>query len=77
MTVQDAVSTVHVPQQARTADPPPVVPPAAAAAVAPLLGRDRPLTADEREFVVTLAVLLLALEVFIVTGLLLAQFVWG
>ncbi len=80
MTVQDAVRTVTVPRQAGPADPPLAppapLPPAAAAAPAPatasLLGRDRPLTADERQFAVALVVL----ESVIVTGLLLAQYAW-
>ena len=78
MTVQDTVPTVTVPTQAGPVDAPaarlPVtaeVPPSA-----PLLGRDRPLTTDERQFAVGLAVLALVLGTIIVVGLLVGQYVW-
>ena len=79
MTVQDTVHTVTVPQQAQPVDPPlaprPVtadVPPSA-----PLIGRDRPLTSDERQFAIGLAVLALVLGTIIVVGLLVGQYVWS
>jgi hypothetical protein len=79
MTVQDAARAVAVPQQAVPVDPPPA--PAAEPAPAPvapaLIGRDRPLTPDEREFLVSGLALWLFLSTFIVTGLLLAQLVWS
>lgn len=43
----------------------------------PLLGRDRPLTADERQFALALAALSVVLGTIIVTGLLLAQYAWA
>ena len=78
MTVQDAVRTVTVPPQAQPADPPPapLAPPVPAPASAPLLGRDRPLTADERQIAVALAVMVSILSLVIVTGLLVAQYAW-
>ncbi len=42
----------------------------------PLLGRDRPLTADERQFAIAFVVLFLGLATIVVTGLLPAQHVW-
>ncbi len=80
MTVQDTVRTVVVPRQAEPADPP-LAPPAPATdtapAVAALLGRDRPLTADERMFAIGLVMMLLILGTIIVTGLLVGQYVWS
>lgn len=80
MSVQDAVRTASVPSPSKPADPPLAAPaplldiPTGAAAGVP--GRDRPLTRDEREFVLSLAVVFGALSVIIVTFLLLAQYVW-
>ena len=74
MTVQDTVPTVTVPRQAQPADPPRTGPAADAPPSAPLLGRDRPLTADERQFAVGLAVLALVLGTIVVAGLLLGQY---
>lgn len=79
MTVQDAVRTATLTSPPAPADPPPApLPPAAAAGAeapaAPLLGRERPLTADEGQFCVALAVLFGALMLLIVPGLLLAQY---
>jgi hypothetical protein len=74
MTVQDTVGTITVPRQAEPVDPP-LVP--APPATAPLLGRDRPLTTDERQFALGLAVLALVLGTIIVVGLLVAEHVWS
>ena len=75
MTVQDTVRTVSVPRQAGPAEPPTAhVEPTA---LAPLLGRDRPLTTDERQFAVGLAVLAAVLGTVIVVGLLVGQYVWS
>jgi hypothetical protein len=81
MTVQDT-RTVTVPPQARPVDPPPApLPPAAAAAPAPasapLIGRDRPRTAEEREFALALTAMLVCLGTFITVLLLLAEYVWS
>ena len=78
MTVQDTVPTITVPSQAAPVDPP-VAPPAVTAAptAAPLIGRDRPLTTDERQFAIGLAVLTLVLGTIIVVGLLLGQYAWS
>ena len=73
MTVQDSAPTLaHVPRQAG-----PVEPPAAPAHVPPLLGRDRPLTADERAFALGLTALVLVLGTIVVVGLLVGQYVWS
>ncbi len=80
MTVEDTVRTVTVPQQAGPVEPPPATTapaPAPAPAAAPLLGRDRPLTADERQFAIGLAALVAVLGAIIVVGLLLAEHVWS
>ena len=78
MTVQDVARTVTVPLQGGPADqplsPPPPAPAAPAPAPAALLGRDRPLTGDERQFAVALVAMLAGLTVIIVTGLLLAEY---
>lgn len=74
MTVQETVHTVTVPQQAGPVDPPLSAP---AVAPAPLVGRDRPLTADERAFAIGLAALVLVLGTIIVVGLLVGQYVWS
>ncbi len=79
MTVQTAAApTVAVPRQAGPADPPlsPVAE-APAAPAAPLLGRDRPLTPEERQFAVGLVVMAIALTAIIVTGPVMAQHVWS
>lgn len=78
MSVQDAVRTVTVPRQAEPADPPltSAAPPPAAPPRAGVIGRDRPLTKDEREFVLMTGGVFGALSVIIVTFLLLAQYVW-
>ena len=73
MTVQDTViPAVTVPAQAGPVD----VPPPAPVPAAPLLGRDRPLTTDERQFALGLALLTLVLGTVIVVGLLVGQYVW-
>ena len=69
--------TVSVPRQAGPADP--LVTPAASPAAgpaSPVLGRDRPLTADERSFAIGLVALVLVLGTIIVVGLLVGQYVW-
>jgi hypothetical protein len=71
MTVQDAVSTVTIPQQAPPADPPLAAASPAPSAPAPaprLVGRDRPMLQEEREFVVGLTVMCLVLSVIIFVG---------
>jgi hypothetical protein len=77
VTVQDAARTATVPGQAGPSDPPLAAVAPVPPAVAPLLGRDRPLTADERLFLIGLTGLSLALGTIIVVGLLMAQFVWS
>ena len=81
MTVQDAaVHTVTVPAQAAPADAPlPREAPAATATpeAAPVVGRVRPLTVDERQFALGLIVMTLALGTIIVVGLLVGQYVWS
>jgi hypothetical protein len=78
MTVQDT-RTVTVPRQAGPAEAP--LPPAAATAPAPatppLLGRDRPRTADERAFALGLLAMLVCLGSFIFAILLCAKYVWS
>ena len=76
MTVQET-STVSVPQQAGPADPLPTPAAGPEATAAPLLGRDRPLTADERAFALGLTALVLVLGTIIVVGLLVGQCVWS
>lgn len=76
-TVQDTAPlprTVTVPQQAGPADAP--LPAPAPAPAAPLLGRDRPLTTDERQFALGLALLVLVLGTTIVVGLVVGHYVW-
>ena len=75
MTVQD-VDTVTVPLQAGPADAPLPPAPVAAAEAAPLTGRDRPLTVDERQFALGLMVMALVLGAIVVCGLLVAQHAW-
>ena len=80
MTVQDTVpTTVTVPTQASPVDAPLISPSPTAdvRASAPLLGRDRPLTTDERQFAIGLAVLALVLGTIIVVGLLVGQYAWS
>ncbi len=81
MAVQEAVRTVAVPRQAAPADPvvaAPLLPETPApVATAPVLGRDRPLSAEERQFAIALAVMGVVLKLIIVTGLVMAQNVWG
>ena len=81
MTVQDAVHTATVPRQGEPTDAPLDGAPLSASApvpvAIPLLGRDRPLTADERQFALALAALSVVLGTIIVTGLLLAQYAWA
>ena len=74
MTVQDAVRTVTVPRQAGPAEPPPLSPPAASPAQ--VLGRARPWTTDEKQFVFGMAACFGFLTLYIVPLLLLAQHVW-
>ena len=84
MTVQDTAVPVAVPTQgAQSVDavpaplPAPLPVTAEAPPSAPLLGRDRALTTDERQFAVGLAVLTLVLGTIIVVGLLVGQYVWS
>ena len=78
MTVQDATRVVSVPPQAVPADPPPAPEPTTEpAGPAPLIGRDRPRTADERQFLPGGLAMCLVLSAYILTGLLLSEFVWG
>lgn len=81
MTVQDAVRSVPVPQQRRTVDPGGAARPATTQADVPspvrLLGRDRPLTPDERLFLVACPAMFGVLATIIVTFLLLSEHVWG
>ena len=80
MTVHDTATpaVVTVPAQAGPVDaPPPAAAPAAPASAAPLLGRDRPLTTDERQFALGLALLTLVLGTIVVVGLLVGQYVWS
>lgn len=74
MTVQDTVGTITVPRQAEPVDPP-LAP--APPATAPLVGRDRPLTTDERQFALGLAAMAAVLGTIIVVGLLLGQYAWS
>ena len=76
MTVQET-PTVRVPRQAGPAEPPPAAAEASAPPAAPLLGRDRPLTADERAFALGLTALALVLGTIVVVGLLVGQYVWS
>ena len=81
MPVQDtttpAVTLPHVtvPSQAGPVDAPLPLP--APEPAAPLLGRDRPLTTDERQFALGLALLTLVLGTIVVVGLLVGQYVWS
>ena len=79
MTVQDTVRTITVPQQAQPVDPPLAPRPATADVPPPalLVGRDRPLTTDERQFAIGLAALALVLGTIIVVGLLVGQYAWS
>ena len=74
MSVQDAVRTVTIPAQAGPADPPLEAAPSAPRAGVP--GRDRPLTSDERQFILGATITFGGLAVIIVTFLLLATQVW-
>ena len=76
MTISDTIRTPTVPQQAGPAGPP-LPPQQTATAAAPLLGSDRPLSAEERQFVLALVAMVLVLGTVIVTGLLVAQHVWS
>ncbi len=77
MTVHDLVRPVTVPRQAAAPDtesaPPAPAPPAAEPAQ---IGRDRPLTADERFFALGLTAMFLVLSTYLVTFLLVGQFIW-
>lgn len=82
MSVPSTTRTARVPAQAGPVEPP-AAPPAAPAApaarqapAAPLLGRDRPLTADERQCLAALTGLCVVLGTIVVVFLLLAQHVW-
>ena len=82
MNVQDTVRTVVIPRQAEPSDDLPAATsvaarPVPAPAAAPLLGRDRPLTTDEREFLYGFGALVLLLSTFIVTFLLLSHYAWS
>lgn len=76
MSVQDAVRTVTIPKQAGPADPPLTAPVAAPAARAGIPGADRPLTSDERQFILGASITFGGLAAIIVTFLLLSVYVW-
>ena len=78
MTVQDDVRTVTIPRPAEPSDPPLVdAPIPTSAPSAGVAGRDRPLTTDERLFVLGMAGVFGWLSVYIVTFLLLSTYVWS
>ena len=70
------LQTVTIPQQAGPAEPPPAAAPPAAKAPA-LIGKDRPLTAEEREFRLSLVGLFLFLQALIVPLLLISHYAWS
>ena len=74
MSVQDDIRTLTIPAQAGPVDPPRA--PAPPRAVRHPVGRDRPLTADERQCLIGLTLLTVVLGSIIVTFLLLAERVW-
>ena len=74
MSVQDAVRTVTIPEQAGPSDPPLAAAPAAPRAGVP--GRDRPLTSDEKQFILGASITFGGLAAIIVTFLLLSVYVW-
>lgn len=74
MSVQDAVRSITIPQQAGPADPPLTAAPLAPRAGVP--GRDRPLTSDEKQFILGASITFGGLAVIIVTFLLLSVYVW-
>lgn len=69
-----SLPTVTVPRQTGPVEPPSAPRPSVPAA--PLLERDRPWTADERQFLVGLVGLFVLLETSIVGGLAVATQVW-
>jgi hypothetical protein len=74
MSVQDAVRTVTIPQQAGPADPPLAARPPAPRAGVP--GHARPLTSDEKQFILGASITFGGLAVIIVTFLLLSVYAW-
>ena len=78
MTAQATVRTllvpVQIPVQAGPAEPPAAVAPVAT--LGPLVGRERPLTTEERACALGLAVMCAVLGTIIVVGLLVAELVW-
>lgn len=74
MSVQDAVRTVTIPAQGGPADPPLAAAPPAPRVGVP--GRDRPLTSDEKQFILGASITFGGLAVIIVTFLLLSVYVW-
>lgn len=74
MSVQDAVRTVTIPEQAGPADPPLTA--AASAPRAGVPGANRPLTSDEKQFILGASITFGGLAVIIVTFLLLSVYVW-
>ena len=76
MSVKDAVRTVSIPQQAGPAEPPLAATSAPAAPTAGVPGRDRPLTSDEKQFILGASITFGGLALIIVTFLLLATQVW-
>lgn len=76
MSVKDAVRTVSIPRQAGPADPPLPTPPAAAPTSVGVPGRDRPLTSDEKQFILGAIITFGGLALIIVTFLLLSTQVW-
>lgn len=69
--------TVVVPQQAGPADPPLAPQPAAAPTTPAPLGRERPLTAEEREMAWSLVGLFIFLQLIIVPLLLISHYAWS
>ena len=72
-TVQDVTATVTVPRQAGPVDPAPAPVPVPAR----LVGRERPFTPEERQFVLGAYAMFLVLLAVIVAELLLDRFVWA
>lgn len=76
MTVKTAVGTPTVPRPALPADPPVARAPEPRPPAGPV-GRDRPLDREEREFMISMAVLVVVLSAIIVGGIVLSQTLWA
>ena len=74
MSTQDDLRTVTVPRQAGPSDPPLTEP--APVPTAGIPGHDRPLTSEEKQFLVGASITFGGLALMIVTFLLLATQVW-